>query len=437
MLRRLELENVGPAPRMALDLAERLNLITGDNGLGKSFLLDVAWWALTRRWPREVNPRLTSGYRAEPRDPKQPARITFTVDAVTGPKTYTSAYVPRDEAWEGRAGRPLNPGLVVYAHSDGAFSVWDPARNYWRTREGVDVQERRPAYVFSPHEVWHGLPPDAAGNVGSNGLLADLSRWQTEQGEQSNLMRLVLAGLSPDFAEEDLLKLGPIGRLSVDDARPVPTIGTDRTGYALIVHASAGIRRIAALGYMLLWTWQQHQEAAKKLGESPTTRITVLVDEIETHLHPRWQRSILRSLLSITEDLSWQGTAIQFVTTTHSPLVLASTEPFFDDTKDAWFDLDLERDGGTSFARLRRRDYVRHGDVTNWLTSEAFDLESGYSREAGEALQQAMALARQPGAPAPEELARVDALVRRARLPETDAFAARWELYVRQHGAAK
>ena len=32
MLERLQLENVGPAPKMVLDLAPRLNLITGDNG---------------------------------------------------------------------------------------------------------------------------------------------------------------------------------------------------------------------------------------------------------------------------------------------------------------------------------------------------------------------------------------------------------------------
>ena len=49
MLEHLELENVGPAPEMALDLAPRMNLITGDNGLGKSFLLDVAWCD-PRRW---------------------------------------------------------------------------------------------------------------------------------------------------------------------------------------------------------------------------------------------------------------------------------------------------------------------------------------------------------------------------------------------------
>lgn len=44
---------------MEMELGTRLNLITGDNGLGKSFLLDVAWWALTRKWPHDLNPALT------------------------------------------------------------------------------------------------------------------------------------------------------------------------------------------------------------------------------------------------------------------------------------------------------------------------------------------------------------------------------------------
>jgi recombinational DNA repair ATPase RecF len=29
-----------------------MNFLVGDNGLGKSFLLDAAWWALTRTWAR-------------------------------------------------------------------------------------------------------------------------------------------------------------------------------------------------------------------------------------------------------------------------------------------------------------------------------------------------------------------------------------------------
>ena len=66
MLKTLRLENIGPAKEMELELGSRLNLITGDNGLGKSFLLDVAWWAMTSYWPVEVNPKIGSGLMARP-----------------------------------------------------------------------------------------------------------------------------------------------------------------------------------------------------------------------------------------------------------------------------------------------------------------------------------------------------------------------------------
>ena len=54
MIDTLKTVNVGPAPTLSLVFGQRLNLLTGDNGLGKSFLLDIAWWALTRRWPAEI-----------------------------------------------------------------------------------------------------------------------------------------------------------------------------------------------------------------------------------------------------------------------------------------------------------------------------------------------------------------------------------------------
>ena len=44
---------------------------------------------------------------------------------------------------------------------------------------------------------------------------------------------------------------------------------------------------------------------------------TVMIDEIDLHLHPRWQARILEDLISIFPN-------VQFVTTTHSPLVVAS-----------------------------------------------------------------------------------------------------------------
>ena len=131
MIEHLKLDNVGPAPEMALDFAPRVNLLTGDNGLGKSFLLDVVWWALTRRWPREVNRRMTSGHPARPHDSERTATIGFSLRGRTGSVQWGPDFSRSEQAWIGTPGRPAIPGIVVYVHADGSFSVWDPARNYW------------------------------------------------------------------------------------------------------------------------------------------------------------------------------------------------------------------------------------------------------------------------------------------------------------------
>lgn len=54
MLERLILRNIGPAPELELACRRRVNLLTGDNGLGKTFLLDAAWWSLTGHWQPSV-----------------------------------------------------------------------------------------------------------------------------------------------------------------------------------------------------------------------------------------------------------------------------------------------------------------------------------------------------------------------------------------------
>lgn len=435
MLQRLTLSNVGPAPSMDMVLAPRLNLITGDNGLGKSFLLDVAWWALTRKWPHEVNQNLTSGYLAKPTDPTRPATIEFALTSKRKPVAYRSTYSPRDEAWTGKPGRPHNPGLVVYAHADGGFSVWDPARNYWRTRNGADVQDRVPAYVFSSKEVWDGLIMDIDGrkSIVCNGLIRDWAGWIKEAGRNRDNMQLALEMLSPPDAA---LEVGSLTRLSLDDVRDLPSLKTPYAGNVPIVHVSAGVRRILALAYMLLWSWNEHLLAAQILGEKPTHQVVMLFDEVESHLHPRWQRSILRSLLHVVSTLHSQAT-IQLITATHSPLILASAEPLFNPATDAWFDLDLDRTSPPPVVRLNHRDFVRRGEVSNWLTSEAFDLKSPRSLEAEAAIEQARALLRRPQRPVLAEALKVHEALQAAALPDIDPFWVRWGAFLEELRGAK
>ncbi|MBI4863796.1 MAG: AAA family ATPase [Candidatus Riflebacteria bacterium] len=439
MIEYLKLTNVGPASEMEVEFAPRLNIFTGDNGLGKSFLLDVIWWALTRKWPQEINRDLTSGYVARPRDPRITATIDFRVDAKSRTVEYTSTYARREQAWTGKAGRPPNPGLVLYAHADGGFSVWDPARNYWRKKGNVDVQDRLPAFVFSPKDVWDGLRDTTKekekGPLVCNGLILDWASWIRENGEDARNMATVLQRLSESDDPLDRLKPGSLARIAIDDARDIPTIHTAYAHDVPILHASAGVRRIVALSYMLLWSYKEHGLAARTLGEEPAQQVVMLVDELESHLHPRWQRTVLGALLRIVEVLHCKAT-VQLITVTHSPLVLASTEPFFDAAEDAWFDIDLVKEPGKAMVSLQRRDYVRHGDVSNWLTSNAFGLKCARSKEAEAAIEDARALLREtsPSLPRARE---IDEALRKAGLPDIDPFWVRWSAFLKELGGGQ
>lgn len=428
MLKALKLSNVGPVSEVDIELASRLNLFTGDNGLGKTFLLDICWWALTRRWPNEVNPKLTSGFAARPNDVSKASSISFTVD---GKKTndieYSSKYEPREEGWKGSAGRPPNPGLVVYAQADGGFSVWDPARNYWVKKGNLDTQDRIPAYVFSPREIWDGLDSiDERPARLCNGLISDWSGWIKENGANAKHMRDLLRSLVPDG---DNIEVVGNSRLSVNDARDIPTIRPPYGGNVPIVHASAGIKRALGLAYMLVWSWNEHVQAANLLGEANTNQVVLLFDELESHLHPRWQRTILRSVLDASKTLHADA-QVQLLAATHSPFVLASAEPFFDHDKDAWFDLDLV----DNRAVLEQRVFTRYGDVSNWLTSDAFDLKEARSLEAEIAITNALALLRQTK-PDWSELEKVTAQLK-GSLGEIDRFWMRWSAYVEQQHAS-
>jgi len=429
MLEYLRLENVGPAPTMELELAPRLNLLTGDNGLGKSFLLDVAWWALTRKWPRDVNDRLTSGYKALPRDVKADASIKFRVESQAGVVTYESKFDRIYQSWTGKRGRPHNPGLVIYAHADGGFSVWDPARNYWKTRKGADdTLAAVPAFVFAPQDVWDGLWMHVEGtrtNV-CRGLIDDWAIWIREAGEPARNMAKIIASLA---APGETIDVGPLRPLSVNDARDYATL---KVSYApepvRVIHMSAGLRRVAALAYMLMWSWDRHVTHADSQGLARAHSVILILDEIEAHLHPRWQRSILRSVLGVAENLHAQA-KLQVIASTHSPLVLASAEPFFDEQRDKLFTLTLVAGN----VHLREQPWAKQGDVVNWLVSDVFGLAQGRSLEAERAIEAAEAWMRGATSELPAALATaeaIDAELKRV-LAGHDEFWPRWVLWQR------
>ena len=426
MLHELHISGIGPAPRFDIEFGRRLNVLTGDNGLGKSFILDVAWWALTGTWADQP---------AAPRNDAKPS-ISWAVEGKG--RKISEAKVDFDRkawTWPWRSGRPPMPGLTLYVRVDGSFSVWDPARNYWRNSQRLSIggPERPDAYHFQPTNIWKGL--EVGGETVCNGLIRDWVSWQREhlispeEGDAFSLLTQALEVLSPHPGEEKL-RPGKPRRISPKDVLEYPTLEFPY-GSVSVIHASAGIRRILSLAYLLVWAWHEHLQAVTLMGVSPETRLILLMDEVETHLHPRWQRRIVPALLRVLNGFA-RRMQVEALVTTHSPLVLASLEPLFDPDKDKLLLFAL-REGQV---RLREVEWAKRGDVLGWLTSPIFELVQGRSVEAEETIEAAEAFMRGERQGLPEGLrtqTRIDARLREL-LPDQDPFWPRWIVSSRRRG---
>ncbi len=153
----------------------------------------------------------------------------------------------------------------------------------------------------------------------------------------------------------------------------------DGNGYRVSIESlSDGFRAILSLTLELIRQLAEVYGAGKIFGDENTRVIppgVVFVDEVDAHLHPRWQRVIGPWLTSHFPNM-------QFLVTTHSPLVCQGAErgsvtrlpqPGTDD-----------RGGPVTGAALNRLVY---GDILEALSSGAFGDEVGRSDTGQEKLE--------------------------------------------------
>lgn len=122
-----------------------------------------------------------------------------------------------------------------------------------------------------------------------------------------------------------------------------------------------------SLGYRTLLAWVvdlAHQMFARYPdSEDPLAEpVVVLVDEIDLHLHPRWQRAL-------TEFLGQRFPKAQFIVTAHSPLVVQAAQ-------DANLVVVRREEGADHVTIHNDPEAVRGWRVDQILTSDLFGLES-------------------------------------------------------------
>ena len=413
----IEMREVGPALALQYQPTPRLNVITGDNSLGKTFLLDCAWWAVTGTWTQ---------YPAEPRRDARRSlpRMRFSLDASGRERHFTFKYSFDEQSWA--AATPASErrgGLAIYCRHDGSYVIWDPAST---------GKSARPAdsgtIVLDRDSLWHGKSGlnDYGQRVSlCNGLLSDWVDWQTRSTRFDEIFSAFV---------QCLHILSPPGgqRLEVDE--PTQMAGDEQEMPALrmpygsipFVHSSAGVQRVVGLVYVMIWTWFRHQRRAKMAGRTPQDHLILIVDEIEAHLHPRWQRSIVPSLLSAVDALAGELTT-QLHLATHSPLVLASTETIFERKNDSLHHLVLDND----YVNVERLDFTKFGNVDSWLRSDIFGLKHARSLPAEVAIERAKALQLSDNPDTAQVIETDEELLQVLR--DDDDFWPRWRYFAKAH----
>ncbi len=426
----LRITGVGPAKELTLTPGGRVNLFTGDNGLGKSFLLECIWWVLSGHWASSPALPRRDARKREPRIAWRmagPTGISISLEAA-------SSYNWEQHDWPVPRGRPTLPGLLLYARVDGGFAVWDPSRPT-EAPSPIDKLTEGSPLVFSRDNVWDGLRTNLGDRTRylCNGLINDWVAWQTTESPAFDTLRRVLHRLSPpDLEKGDLGPLEPGKPVRIPgDSRMIPSV-RHAYGEEPLTHASAGVRRIVALSYLIVWAWEEHEAQRQLSRRPPLDKMVILIDEVEAHLHPQWQRRILPALLDIHDDLR-SSVGLQLFISTHSPLVMASVEPRFESDKDRIFHFDLKRH--TLMDRevvLEDLPFIRHGTVDAWLTSDVFEMRQARTVEAEEAIEEAKRLQMRDDVTQQEVQEVNDRLVR--YLAADDKFWPRWSFYAEKHG---
>lgn len=221
--------------------------------------------------------------------------------------------------------------------------------------------------LFDAEEILTRMDHVAAREFRSKGKNGPANR-------QLEKLKCVVATLLPKIDTPDnVLILGP----------RLPGSKADQTGIHLrtpfgvvpLSEISLGYQTMTAWAVDLAWRLFQHYpESSDPLGEPAV----VLVDEIDLHLHPKWQREIRR-------DLTDHFPNVQFIATAHSPLMAQTS---------------LDANLAVLREEVDRVVIVNDPEViTDWrldqiVTSELFGLASARPPEVEELLEERTTLVR-------------------------------------------
>ncbi|SPB15699.1 DNA replication and repair protein RecF [Caballeronia novacaledonica] len=341
----IELQNYRCYERFSVSFEPRFNVIAGVNGSGKTSLLkairDVLalstyflsiqngfWESLSERDTARMSVEVWGNrYRFEP---QYPIRLIAAGQVNGLPRTWS---VERGSSATPAQASPENPGIVLRDMLNAAVSpntvpllpnvlpiiAFYPVYRKWPAVEPNEMAAatNRESRVAGYSNWWDASADSAAlqawvisKSLERMQLATDrIAGWDAVEDDELAFVNAALKtviddanGLRYDFVQKSLM-------MEWSDGRPPTAFQNLSDGQRVATALVADIaRRMCLLN--------------PQLGQSVTqeTPGVVLIDELDIHLHPKWQRSLVRGLPAAFPR-------VQFIAASHSPQILSELHP--------------------------------------------------------------------------------------------------------------
>lgn len=302
----LIVKNVGPFDTLNAEFNPKINVIVGANGIGKTSLLRCITYCLTSNYMQNIRMRKGATLRlnCDQNERKRTYGVDYLVNKDQGYRTINI------NNWNLTPQDGYEPVFIPQEDKDykllaiGAYRYFSYRQIGGMTRESAIVQRRRD-YLHNNPKYLESVEMPNIKQWMINRYFQIEKEWASTERKNWDTLMSQLNIIAP---RNSCFKFVRIER----DLEPIFSLNGKE---CYLEELSSGYKSILSIVFLIVDWIEGVNEGNASLIESAEG--TVLIDEVEAHLHPSWQATILDSLRKLFPNL-------QFIVTTHSPNVIMS-----------------------------------------------------------------------------------------------------------------